>query len=128
VPDGLVPPSPQEKLHNRRTALESIPKWHKMDSLRRYSMRRLLLLVGYLAFLCASLHAQQSEQLLDGSAWKMGSYDFGAGEIAGAWKPDFDDSTFKRVTVPGDTQLQAGFTDMGRFRQTAALLQVNRKE
>ncbi|MBS1815244.1 MAG: beta galactosidase jelly roll domain-containing protein [Acidobacteria bacterium] len=91
-------------------------------------MRRLLLSIALLAFFCLSLHAEQREQLLDGAAWKMVSFEFGAGEAAGAWKVDFNDSAFKQVTVPGDTQLQAGFTDMGRFRQTAALLQINRKE
>jgi beta-mannosidase len=66
--------------------------------------------------------------LLDGSDWRMGSFAFDAGEAQGAAAQAFDDSAFRRVTVPGDTQMQAGFTGVERFRESKELLAVNRKE
>ncbi len=65
---------------------------------------------------------------LDGRDWRMGSFEFGAGLKAGAEKENFDDSGFRTVTVPGDTQLQAGFTGVNRWFETDDLLAVNQKE
>ena len=53
--------------------------------------------------------------LLDGNDWRMGSFDFDEGVKAGAEKESFNDSAFRMVTVPGDTQLQAGFTGNDRW-------------
>jgi len=65
---------------------------------------------------------------LDGSDWRMGSFDFGAGIKAGADKEGFDDGGFKVVAVPGDTQLQAGFTGNERFLDSKGLIAVNAHE
>jgi beta-mannosidase len=72
--------------------------------------------------------AAATDVLLDGSDWRMGSFDFDAGIKAGADKETFDDSSFKAVTVPGDTQLQAGFTGVERWFETKDLIAVNQKE
>jgi len=69
-----------------------------------------------------------TDVLLDGSDWRMGSFDFDAGLKAGADREKFDDSGFKAVTVPGDTQLQAGFTGVERWFETKELIAVNQKE
>jgi len=69
-----------------------------------------------------------TDMLLDGSDWRMGSFDFDAGLKAGAGEEKFDDSGFKAVTVPGDTQLQAGFTGVERWFETKELIAVNQKE
>jgi beta-mannosidase len=65
---------------------------------------------------------------LDGNDWRMGSFDFEAGEKAGAATESFDESTFRTVIVPGDTQLQAGFTGVSGFRESKELMEVNAKE
>jgi len=65
---------------------------------------------------------------LDGNDWRMGSFDFGAGIKAGADKESFDDSAFKAVTVPGDTQLQAGITGVERWANSKELIAVNAHE
>ena len=86
------------------------------------------------AALPGSLRAQsvaaqsESDLSLDGSGWRMGSFAFGEGAHAKAFAPAFHDAAFHAVTVPGDTQLQAGFTGPKRFEQTAELLAVNQKE
>jgi beta-mannosidase len=72
--------------------------------------------------------AAATDVLLDGSDWRMGSFDFDAGIKAGADKETFDDSSFKAVTVPGDTQLQAGFTGVDRWFETKDLIAINQKE
>jgi len=69
-----------------------------------------------------------ADVLLDGGDWRMGSFDFDAGLKAGADKEKFDDIGFKAVTVPGDTQLQAGFTGVERWFETKDLIAVNQKE
>ena len=66
--------------------------------------------------------------LLDGSDWRMGSFDFDAGVAAGADGVKFDDGAFQAVTVPGDTQLQAGFTGVAGFRESKGLMGVNGRE
>jgi beta-mannosidase len=66
--------------------------------------------------------------LLDGNDWRMGSFEFDAGLKAGADKDNFDDSSFKAVTVPGDTQLQAGFKGVDRWFETKDLIAINQKE
>jgi hypothetical protein len=68
------------------------------------------------------------DTLLDGGDWRMGSFDLGAGEKAGASAEKFDDSGFRTVTVPSDTQLQAGFTGLERFNESKELIAVNGKE
>jgi len=66
--------------------------------------------------------------LLDGSDWRMGSFDFGQGVTAGADGVKFNDGAFQAVTVPGDTQLQAGFTGVAGFRESKGLMAVNGRE
>ncbi len=65
---------------------------------------------------------------LDGNDWRMGSFAFGEGEKAGAEGVQFNDSGFKAVTVPGDTQIQAGFTGVDRWFDSKGLIAVNQKE
>ena len=65
---------------------------------------------------------------LDGSDWRMGSFAFGEGQKAAAEDVKFDDSAFKAVTVPGDTQIQAGFTGVDRWFDSKGLIAVNQKE
>jgi beta-mannosidase len=69
-----------------------------------------------------------ADLLLDGNDWRMGSFEFDAGVKAGAAEESFDDSGFRTVTVPGDTQLQAGFTGVSGFRERAGLMEVNARE
>ncbi len=69
-----------------------------------------------------------ADLLLDGNDWRMGSFEFDAGAQAGAAEENFDDSGFRTVTVPGDTQLQAGFTGVSGFRESAGLMDVNARE
>jgi beta-mannosidase len=66
--------------------------------------------------------------LLDGGDWRMGSFEFGAGVKAGAALENFDDSGFRSVTVPGDTQLQLGYTGVERFNESKELIAVNGRE
>ena len=65
---------------------------------------------------------------LDGNDWRMGPFEFEAGVKAGAASESFDDSGFRTVTVPGDTQLQAGFTGEERFNESKELIGVNGRE
>jgi beta-mannosidase len=65
---------------------------------------------------------------LDGGDWRMGSFDFDEGVKAGAPTESFNDSAFRTVTVPGDTQLQAGFTGVERWFETKDLIAVNGHE
>ena len=65
---------------------------------------------------------------LDGSDWRMGSFEFDQGIKAGAPTESFNDSAFKAVTVPGDTQIQAGFTGVERWFETKELIAVNAHE
>jgi beta-mannosidase len=58
----------------------------------------------------------------------MGSFAIGAGEKAGAYSVNFDDTAFHSVIVPGDTQLQAGFTGVKGFLETKDLVAINEKE
>jgi beta-mannosidase len=69
-----------------------------------------------------------ADLLLDGNDWRMGSFEFDAGAKAGAAEENFDDSAFRTVTVPGDTQLQAGFTGVSGFRESAGLTGINSRE
>src|ERR1035438_4824575 len=72
--------------------------------------------------------ATTTDGALDGSDWRMGSYEFDAGLKAGAESESFNDSGFHAVTVPGDTQMQAGFTGVERWFETKDLIAVNGKE
>src|ERR1035438_9553746 len=58
---------------------------------------------------------------LDGDDGRMGSFEFGEGLKAGAESEKFEDSAFKAVTVPGDTQIQAGFAGKERWFETKDL-------
>ena len=73
-------------------------------------------------------HVAALDVLLDGGDWRMGSFDFDEGVKAGAEKESFNDSAFRTVTVPGDTQLQAGFTSNDRWLDTKELISVNAHE
>ena len=66
--------------------------------------------------------------LLSGSDWKLGSFAMGEGETTGAFKPSFDDSAFRTVTVPGEVQLQTGLKGQDLFLQSKALNLINNKE
>ena len=68
------------------------------------------------------------ETLLSDSAWKLGSFPMGEGEARGAFKPGFDDSTFKTVLVPGEVQLQTGLKGKDLFLQSKALNLINNQE
>lgn len=68
------------------------------------------------------------DTVLDGADWRMGPFAFGEGVRARAFEAEFDDSPFRIVAVPGDTQLQVGLTGSKRFEQTTELLAVNQKE
>jgi beta-mannosidase len=70
----------------------------------------------------------RSEQVLDGAEWRMGSFAPGAGEAVNAYAENFAETDFRSVVVPGDTQLQAGFTGVERFRDSKELIAVNQKE
>ena len=65
---------------------------------------------------------------LDGNDWRMGSFEFDAGVKAGADSESFNESAFRTVTVPGDTQMQAGFTGVERWFETKDLIAVNAHE
>ena len=73
-------------------------------------------------------HNARAEQVLDGADWRMGSFAPGAGEAANAFAENFPETGFLSVSVPGDTQLQAGFTGVERFRDSKELIAVNQKE
>ncbi len=92
-----------------------------------FCLGQFFFLAAIAAVLPAAAGAQQ-EFLLDGTDWRMGSYAPGEGDKTGAYKADFDDRSFRPVTVPGDTQLQAGFTGTERFVQTKELMRVNQQE
>ncbi len=68
------------------------------------------------------------ETLLSGSDWKLGSFAMGEGEAAGAYKPAFNDSAFRSVTVPGEVQLQTGLKGKDLYLQSKALNLINNKE
>ena len=65
---------------------------------------------------------------LNGSDWKLGSFAMGEGETSGAYKPDFNDTSFRTVKVPGEVQLQTGLTGKDLFLQSKALNLINNKE
>lgn len=80
------------------------------------------------ASLAKGVPAAATDVALDGSDWRMGSFDFDEGAKAGAATESFNDSAFKVVTVPGDTQIQAGFSGVERWFETKELIAVNQKE
>ena len=93
-------------------------------------MASAILVFGTICCLSAGSAAQQpaADRPLDGNDWRMGSFAMDAGIANGVALETFDDSSFRRVTVPGDTQIQAGFTGIERFRESKELLAVNQKE
>jgi beta-mannosidase len=72
--------------------------------------------------------AGASNLTLDGNDWRMGWFEFGEGLKAGAAAESFNDSAFQPVTVPGDTQVQAGFTGVAGFEESKGLMEVNARE
>jgi beta-mannosidase len=76
----------------------------------------------------AGAPAAAVDVLLDGGDWRMGSFEFGEGVKAGAESEKFDDSGFRTVTVPGDTQLQLGYTGEEPFNESKELIEVNSRE
>ena len=62
------------------------------------------------------------DNVLDGSDWRMRLFPFCEGEKQRAFAPEFYDRDARRVTVPQDTQLQAGFTGIERFIETKELI------
>jgi beta-mannosidase len=88
-----------------------------------------LLMATSLALQAAkTTQAARTELVLDGADWRMGSFAPGEGETAHAYAEDFAEPGFRGVSVPGDTQLQAGFTGVERFRDSKELIAVNQKE
>ena len=71
---------------------------------------------------------QTVETLLSGSGWKLGSFPMGEGESKGAYKPGFDDASFRVVQVPGEVQLQTGLKGKDLFLQSKALNLINNQE
>jgi beta-mannosidase len=71
---------------------------------------------------------QTVETLLSGSGWKLGSFPMGDGEAKGAMKPDFDDTVFRTVQVPGEVQLQNGLKGRDLFVQSKELNLINNQE
>lgn len=69
-----------------------------------------------------------TDMSLDGGDWHMGSFKFGEGVKAGAETENFDDKAFSQVSVPGDTQLQAGFTGPASYEESNDLMRVNARE
>jgi beta-mannosidase len=65
--------------------------------------------------------------LSDGD-WKLGSFSFGEGERLAAYSNEFDESKFRKVTVPGDVQLQIGLEGMDLYYQSKEVTLVNQKE
>ncbi|HEY5564243.1 MAG TPA: sugar-binding domain-containing protein, partial [Rhodothermia bacterium] len=69
-----------------------------------------------------------SVTLLSGNDWKLGSFPFGEGERAGAFRQDFAASGFRPVVVPGEVQLQTGLKGMDLYYQSEQLTLVNERE
>jgi beta-mannosidase len=69
-----------------------------------------------------------TETLLSGATWKLGSFEMDQGEPQGAFKSDFNDSSFRTVSVPGEVQLQTGLKGKDLFLQSKALNLINNKE
>jgi beta-mannosidase len=69
-----------------------------------------------------------AETLLSGPGWKLGSFPLGEGETQGAFKPDFNDSSFPTVLVPGEVQLQTGLKGNDLFVQSKSLSLINNQE
>ena len=77
--------------------------------------------------------SQQSDSrsdtlILGATDWKLGAFSFGEGERQSVYSPQFDDSTFRKVTVPGEVQLQIGLQGMDLYYQSKQVTQVNEKE
>ena len=66
--------------------------------------------------------------VLGDSNWKLGSFPFGEGERQGVYAPQFNDSSFRNVTVPGEVQLQIGLEGMDLYYQSKEVTLVNQKE
>ena len=71
--------------------------------------------------------AQTQETLLSDSNWKLGSFAMGEGEHQKVFLPEFDDSSFRTVKVPGEVQLQLGLEGMQLYLQSKELGEVNQK-
>lgn len=68
------------------------------------------------------------EVLLSDATWKLGSFPFGEGERHRVFMPEFDDSGFKTVKVPGEVQVQMGLKGMDLYYQSKELSLINEKE
>jgi len=66
--------------------------------------------------------------ILSDSNWRLEGFPFDEGERQGVYKPDFDDTSFKEVTVPGEVQLQVGLTGMRLYEQSKELSLLNQRE
>src|SRR5262245_2870591 len=74
-----------------------------------------------------SVPAKPSVISLSGD-WKLASLGMDEGERQRAFKPGYDDRTFRTVTVPGEVQRQIGLRDMDLYYQSKTLTLVNKKE
>jgi len=72
--------------------------------------------------------SEAKETLLSDPEWKLGSFPMDQGEVHKAFLPEFDDSGFRTVKVPGEVQLQLGFKGMDLFTPSKALTQINDQE
>ncbi len=79
-------------------------------------------------FVAAQTTPARTDQSLDGSGWRLGSFNMGDGTAAHAYEEQFDDSKFRKVAVPGEVQLQMGLHGMDRFYETKELIGVNLHE
>jgi beta-mannosidase len=74
-----------------------------------------------------NLSGQEAIVLGDGD-WKLQSFSFGEGERQAVYSPQFDDSNFRKVKVPGEVQLQIGLEGMDLYYQSQEVTLVNQKE
>lgn len=133
----MVPAKEQSALRSRISTKRIAP--HRASrTFSRFvpSIAAVLALAGFSSAALASqqptskpeVSPQTEVTLLNGSTWKLGSFTMGEGETAGAYKPGFDDSAFRTVTVPGEVQLQTGLKGKDLFLQSKALNLINNKE
>ncbi|MEW5980067.1 MAG: sugar-binding domain-containing protein [Acidobacteriota bacterium] len=72
--------------------------------------------------------APSVETSLSGPDWQLGSYPLDEPGSQQPFLPDFDDRSFKTVTVPGEIALQLGLKGMDLYFQSKALTLINDRE
>ncbi len=66
--------------------------------------------------------------VLSDADWRLGSFPLGKGESQNVYSIHYDDSTFRKVKVPGEVQLQIGLEGMDLYYQGKQVTQVNEQE